>query len=366
MASGRPTMPPLPLLRAVDRFRGALAVLHRKVVPGHIALMEMMTSGWLAQAIATAAELGIADELARGPRQGAELAAAVGADEDALHRLLRLLISHGIFARRRDGAYRLTPQAQALRRDAPVSLRDAFLFFGSAQHRAHWSHLTDAVRSGLPVGPALNGMPFFDYVQTDRELGELFDNAMTSISTLALEPLLAAYDFGRYDTVVDIGGGHGSLLAEILRRAPRTRGVLFDLPEVVADAAPYLAERGVTDRCSVTAGSFFEAVPEDGDAYLLKHIIHDWPEDEADRILRTLRATMRPDSRLLLVELVLPEHDRPHPGKYIDIEMLVNAGGRERTEQEYRELLARNGFTLLRVVPTVSPDNILEACPADR
>ncbi|WP_067840769.1 methyltransferase [Nocardia lijiangensis] len=365
MAYGRTPMPPLPLLHAVERFRGALAVLHRKLVPGHIALMEMMTSGWLAQAIATAAELGIADELARGPRQGAELAAAVDADEDALHRLLRLLISHGIFARRRDGAYRLTPQARALCRDAPVSLRDAFLFFGSAQHRGHWSHLTDAVRTGLPVGPALNGMPFFEYVQTDRELGELFDNAMTSISTLALEPLLAAHDFTRYDTIVDVGGGHGSLLAEILRRAPRSRGVLYDLPEVVVDAAPGLAARGVTDRCTVTAGSFFEAVPEGGDAYLLKHIIHDWPEKEAGQILRTLHAAMRPDARLLLVELVLPEHNRPHPGKYIDIEMLVNAGGRERTESEYRDLLARYGFTLLRVIPTVSPDNILEARPAD-
>ncbi|MGV9817693.1 methyltransferase [Nocardia xishanensis] len=366
MAYGRTTMPPLPLLRAVERFRAALAVLHRKTVPGHIALMEMMTSGWLAQAIAAAAELGVADELAHGPRQGAELAAAVGADEDALHRLLRLLISHGIFAQRRDGAYRLTPQARALCRDAPVSLRDASLFFGSAQHRGHWSHLTDAVRTGSPVRTGVNGMPFFDYVQTDRELGELFDNAMTSISTLALEPLLAAHDFARYDTIVDVGGGRGSLLAEILRRAPRSRGILFDLPEVVADAAPDLAERGVTDRCTVTAGSFFESVPEGGDAYLLKHIIHDWPEPDAGRILRALRGVMRPDARLLLVELVLPEHDRPHPGKYIDIEMLVNAGGRERSESEYRDLLARYGFTLLRVIPTASPDNILEACPADR
>jgi hypothetical protein len=254
--------------------------------------------------------------------------------------------------------------ARALRKDANVSLRDAVLFFGSPAHRNHWSHLVDAVRTGEPVGEKLNGMPFFDYIQHDRELGELFDRAMTSIGSLALEPLFAAYDFGRYETLIDVGGGEGTLLTEILRRAPRSRGVLFDLPEVVAAAPTRLAELGLADRCAVEGGSFFDSVPKGGDAYILKHILHDWAEPEAGRILRTVRTAMDPDARLLIVELVVPEHTAPHPSKFIDLEMLVNAGGRERTEAEYRDFLARHGFTLTKRVPTASPDNVLEARPS--
>ncbi|MEU7765552.1 methyltransferase [Nocardia sp. NPDC049190] len=364
MASDRPRIPPRPLVRAIESVRAVLAVVFRKLVPGHIALMELMAAGWISQAIHAAASLQIADELAAGPRTNAELAAAVGADQDALRRLLRLLISYGIFTQRADGRYALTPMAQALRRDAEVSLRDAMLFFGSTGHRNHWSHLVDAVRTGRPVGEKLYGMSFFDYVRHDRELGELFDRAMTSINTLAMEPLLAAYDFGRHATIVDVGGGEGALLTEILRRAPHSHGILFDLPEVVASAPTRFTELGLADRCTVEGGSFFDTVPQGGDAYILKHIVHDWAEPEASRILRTVRAAMAPDARLLIIELVVPEHTAPHPSKFIDLEMLVNVGGRERTESEYRDLLARHGFTLTRLVPTISPDNVLVAVPS--
>lgn len=364
MASDRPRIPPLPLVRAVESVRAAMAVAFRKLVPGHLALMELIAAGWITQAIHAAAALGVADALAAGPRRGADLAAAVGADEQALRRLLRLLISHGIFTQRRDGRYALTPMARALCRDSDVSLRDAVLFFGSPGHRNHWTHLVDAVRTGEPVGVKLDGMPFFEYVKHDRELGELFDRAMTSIGTLSMESLLAAYDFGRYETLVDVGGGEGALLTEILRRAPRSRGILFDLPEVVAAAPARLAALGLADRCAVQGGSFFDSVPRGADAYVLKHILHDWAEPDAGRILRTVRAAMPPHGRLLLVELVVPEHTAPHPSKYIDLEMLVNAGGRERTEAEYRDFLARHGFTLIQRVPTASPDNVLEARPS--
>ncbi|MFI9403521.1 methyltransferase [Nocardia sp. NPDC052316] len=363
MAPEHPRMPPPALVRAVELVRNGLSVAYRKLVPGQLAVMELLAAGWLTQAIHAAAELGIADALADGPRSGAELARTVGADEDALHRLLRLLISHGIFTRRRDGRYALTSMARALQRDSDVTLRDAALFFGSPIHRDNWSHLVDAVRTGKPVGEALHGMSFFEHARTDRELGTLFDNAMTSIGSLSLTPLLAAYDFGTFDTLVDVGGGEGALLTEILRRAPRSTGILFDLPEVLASAPGRLAELGLTDRCAIEAGSFFDAVPQGGDAYLLKHILHDWTEDDAGRILTTVRAAMKPDARLVIIELVVPEHTRPHPGKFIDLEMLVNTGGRERTAEEYRKFLARYGFELTRVIPTVSPDNILEAEP---
>ncbi|MGW0179570.1 methyltransferase [Nocardia sp. NPDC003345] len=352
--------PPRAVVRAVARIRDALPVLHRRMAPGHFALLEMMAAGWLAQAIHAAAVLDIAGALAEGPRDGADLADAVGADEDALHRLLRLLAGHGIFIRRRDGRYALTPPAQALRADAPVSLRDAVLFYGSAEHRDRWTHLADAVRTGRPAIPADT---FFTRIRDDRALGEMFERAMVSIDGLGQEPVLAAHDFARYRSVVDIGGGRGALLSAILRRVPGCRGVLFDLPEVVAGAPERMPEAGPGGRCGVVAGSFFDSVPAGADAYLLKHILHDWPDDRAVRILRTVRAAMSPAARLLLIELVLPEHDRPHPGNYIDLEMLVNTGGRERTEAQYRELLARAGFRLISCTPTLSPENILEAVP---
>ncbi|MEV6430340.1 methyltransferase [Nocardia sp. NPDC051463] len=364
MASNRSKVPPQALLRVIEFARNSMAGLHRRLVPGHIALLEMIVAGFLTQAIHAAAALGVADALADGPRSGTELASATGANEDALHRLLRLLTSHGIFARRSDGKYTLTPMAQALRRDANVSLRDTVLFFGSTMHRNHWTHLVDAVRTGETVGTDLDGMSFFDYVRKDRELGGLFDRAMTSISTLAIEPLFAAYDFGRHRTIVDVGGGQGTLLTEILSRTPTAHGILFDLPEVVASAPARLAELGLSDRCTVESGSFFEMVPSGGDAYILKHIIHDWSDDKAEQILRTLREQMPEDATLLLIELVLPEDNRPHPGKFIDLEMLINVGGRERTEDQYRDFLAASGFTLVRRIPTAAPDNILEVRPS--
>ncbi|WP_227980541.1 methyltransferase [Nocardia spumae] len=358
-----PKSPPLPLVRAVETVRYALSEAYRRLAPGPLSLMELLAAGWLTQAIHAAAALGIADELARGPLPGSELARRVEADEDALRRLLRLLISHGIFTQRRDGRYALTAPARALCRDSPASLRDAALFFGSATHRAHWTHVVDAVRTGDPVGQQLDGAPFFEYVRTDRQFGDLFDRAMTSIGSMTTESLFAAYDFGRFTSIVDIGGGQGAMLTEILTRAPHSRGVLFDLPDVAATAAERFAAAGLDGRVEVAPGSFFDTVPEGGDAYLLKHIVHDWPDARAGQILRTVRAAMRPSARLVIVEIVLPQGNRPHPGKYIDLEMLINSGGRERTAADYRKLLADSGFAITRIVDTVSPESVIEARP---
>ncbi|MFI1913586.1 methyltransferase [Nocardia sp. NPDC020380] len=364
MASAAPKVPPLPLVRAVGRFRDGLAALHRRLVPGHIALLELHMMGFLSQSISAAAQLGIADALARGPRQPGELARELGVDEDALRRLLRLLVSFGIFEQRRDGGYQLNRMSQALRGEGAVSLRDLFLFFGSEYHRTHWGHLADAVRTGKSVGPALDGMDFFEYAATNREIGELFDRAMTAVSGLSVDTLLAAYDFGQFGTIVDIGAGQGSLLTDLLRRTPSTRGVVFDLPEVVAELAMQLPDLGLADRLTIETGSFFETAPKGGDAYLLKHIIHDWSDADAERILRTVREAMDPAARLLLIDIVLPEHGRPHVGKFTDLEMLVNATGRERDAHSFGTLLSRSGFTLSRIIPTAGPDSILEAHPA--
>ncbi|WP_336083213.1 methyltransferase [Nocardia sp. SSK8] len=362
MTSTAPKLPPLPVLRALDRVRDLLGGLYRRLVPGHIALLELQIAGFLSQAISAAADLGIADELDAGPRTASQLARALDVDEEGLRRLMRLLVSYQVFGQRRDGAYTLTRMGTALRSDAEVTLRDVARFFGSPFHRSHWSHLSDAVRTGEAVGPAIDGASFFEYAATHREIGDLFDRAMSSVGTLSIEPLLAAYDFGRFDALVDVGGGQGNLLAEILRRHPAAHGTVFDLPGVVDDLTAELAEAGLAARCTVESGSFFEEVPAGADAYLLKHIVHDWSDERAEQILRTVRRAMAPSATLLLIELVLPEHDRPHPGKFIDLEMLVNTdGGHERTETQFRDLLARSGFTLTRTVPTAAPDCVLEA-----
>lgn len=316
---------------------------------------------WSAQAITAAADLGIADALAKGPLTADELAAAVDADAGAVARLLRALMGRGIFRQHRDGRYWLTPLADPLRRDAEVSLAGFARWVGSPQHREHWSRLTEAVRTGRATVPGLRGKPVFDYLADEPELAEIFNDAMTGTSQLAIAPVIAAYDFGSHSTIVDIGGGHGRPLAAILDAAPRSRGVLFDLPHVVAGAPAVLRENGVDDRVRIVEGSFFGAVPEGGDAYLLKGVIHDWSDDDAARILHNVRTAAGPGKYLLLVELVIPGHRHDFPGKWMDLDMLVGTDARERTSAEYGDLLSRAGFELTRVVETASPFSIVEA-----
>jgi O-methyltransferase domain/Dimerisation domain len=359
MASGK--VPPAKVVRAIERVRHHLGRLHQGSVPPAAAMMELIVSAWVAQAITAAADLGVADALATGPLSGDELAARVNADPDALRRLLRALIGRGIFRQRSDGRYELTPLAETLRTGAAVSLAGLARFVGNPQHREHWSHLTGAVRTGKAAVPELRGKPIFEYLADEPELAEIFNEAMTSVSSFAIAPVVAAYDFTPYPTIVDVGGGHGRLLAAILTAAPAARGVLFDLPEVVVGAPPLLEELQVADRVRVVGGSFFDSAPEGGDAYVLKSVIHDWPDDDAMRILRNVRAAARPGARVLLIELVVPEHDRDFMGKWTDIEMLVVAAARERTAAEYGGLLAQAGFQLNRVVQTASPISVVEA-----
>ncbi|MFI5775910.1 methyltransferase [Nocardia sp. NPDC051570] len=362
MPVGRTLIPLLPVLTLLGRFRSALASVHRRTVPPPVALIEIVQAGFLAQILCAAAELGVADALADGPLTLEELAIRVGARPDNLRRLLRPLLAEGIFACQGD-TYALNALAQPLRSDAEVSVRAGLRFIGDPKQGALWGLLPSAVRTGESAARRLYGMPFFDYIQTDRELGELFDEAMTEFSAAALEPTLAAYDFSRFATVVDIAGGQGRLLTEILARTPGARGVLFDLPEVVAPVPALLAERGLADRCTVVTGSFFEQAPAGGDAYILKHVIHDWPDEQAERILGTVRAAMTDSARLLLIEMVLADDPRRDFNTMLDLEMLLTSGGRERTEQGYRELLAANGFELVRRIRTASMDDILEARP---
>ena len=354
-------VPPAKAVRAVEVARHHLSRVYRGTAPPQAAMLDLITGAWVAQAVTAAADLRVADALANGPLSAEELAKAVSAEADTVSRLLRALIGRGVFRQRRDGRYELNPLADTLRRDADVSMAGMARFVGSPQHREHWSHLTDAVRTGRAVIPELRGKPAFEYLADQPELAEIFNQAMTSISEFSIAPVIAAYDFSPHRTVVDVGGGHGRLLAAILDATPGSHGVLFDLPQVVAGAPALLRQHHVVDRVRVVEGSFFETVPGGGDAYVLKSIIHDWPDDDAVHILRNVRDGAGTGKKVLLVELVIPQHNRDFAGNWTDLEMLIGAAARERTAAEYARLFDRAGFQLNRVVETASPFSVVEA-----
>ncbi|ALG08362.1 methyltransferase [Kibdelosporangium phytohabitans] len=326
-------------------------------------LMEMVVGGCTAQAIYTAAKLGVADVLAEGPRTADEIAAEVGANPDGTYRLLRALTTRSIFAEQPGKRFTLTPMADALRSDAPNSVRALVLMAGHPITWETWGELTHSVVTGEPAFWKLRGMRVFEYLARDEEYADLFNQAMTFSSNIETPTILDAYDFSRFGTIVDVGGGQGRLLAAILQAAPNANGILFDMESVTASAPPVLAEAGVADRCVIHSGSFFDTIPTGGDAYVLKHVLHDWPRDKALEILRSVRASVGEHGELLLLALVLPDDDSPHLGKLVDLDLLLEFGGRHRTTEEYRELLAAAGFELRRVVPTAGAASVVEAVP---
>jgi hypothetical protein len=353
-------MPPATVVRILERARHLLGRAHQRSVPAAGAMMEMILWAWRVQGISVAAELRVADALADGPLTGDELARRVGADPDALARLMRALISEGIFRRRRDGRFALNALGETLRTDAPMSMAGMARMVGHPHYREHWSGLVDAVRTGEAYPPKLRGMGSWEWLETQPEFAAVFNDAMTSVSEFAVAPVIAAYDFAPFSTIIDVGGGHGRLLAAILDATPGVRGVLYDLPEVVEGAPELLTKHGVAERVKVEAGSFFDAVPAGGDAYVLKNVIHDWPDAESLTILRNIRTAAEPGTTLLLVEFVIPDHDREFIGKWADMEMLVQVAARERTADEYRKLYQQAGFQMTRVVPTAGPISLIE------
>lgn len=360
-AEKSPKLPPARVARVVDAIRRRLRRAEQKMVPPPVAVLDLMTGAWVARAIYTAAKFGIADVLSAGPQSAETIAGKVGANPDAVHRLLRMLASRGVFTERADGRYALTPMADALRVEAPASVRGVVLFFGHPYHWEHWGHLPYSVQTGLPSTDALRGKPIFEWLEEEPEFAAVFNEAMTSVSNTEIEPVVASYDFSGFNTIVDVGGGHGRLLAACLRKAPQARGILFDAQSVVDGAQPILDAAGVSDRCAVVGGSFFESVPTGGDAYVLKHIVHDWDESKVLEILRNVRRAMATGSKLLVIETVIPDDDREHLSKLLDLEMLVAGTGRERTAAEYAELLGKAGFRNMRVIPTVGPASVVES-----
>jgi hypothetical protein len=332
-----------------------------KAVPPHVELIQMGTAGWVSRVTYAAARLGLADHLAGGPKSSEELAGPLSAHPPSLHRLMRTLASLGILTERGDRRFALTPLGEALKTGAPGSARASLLTLGSPWFNSAFDHIVHSVQTGETGFEKSQGMPVFDYLAQHPEDASLFSETMIGIHGEEPAAVADAYDFSAFSTVVDVGGSTGNLLSAILARHPEPRGILFDRPHVVTDAPALLAARGVADRVTIEAGSFFETIPVGGDAYILSHIIHDWSEEQCLTILGHVRGAMRPAGRLLVVEMVLPAGDKPHLGKLLDIVMLVLPGGQERTEEEYRTLLGKGGFRLTRVVPTDSAASVVEA-----
>src|SRR6185436_10318840 len=351
-------IPPARVVRIVERFRHYLYRLHQRSAPAAAAVFELVSGAWVAQAVQVAAELRIADALTEEPLHLEALADRVGADPDALRRLMRALISRGVFRQRRDGRYDLTALANALRSDAQFSMYQWARVVGSPQHREHWSLLLESVKSGKATLPQLRGKEAFEYLRDEPELAEALHDAMTTLTDLAAVTVVATYDFGRYRTIVDVGGGQGGLLATILAATPNARGVVYDLPEVAAGAPALLRRRGVEDRVRVEGGSFFVSVPAGGVAYVLKAVIHDWPDEQAVAILRSVHAAAGGDATVLLIEAVLPEDNHDYPGNWADLEMQLLASSREHPADEHRDLLGQAGLRMTRVVQTASPFSV--------
>ena len=323
-------------------------------------LMQMLFGGLMQQSISVAAKLGIADLLANQPLSAAELAGKTETHEPSLYRVMRMLASVGIFSETNNRKFELTPLACLLRSDVPNSMRDVAVMQGEAWNCRNTIELMHSVRTGATGQENAHGMGLFEYLARHPEGGEIFSRAMTNLSRAVVPAVVEAYDFSGIGRLVDVAGGHGLLLAGILKANPQVQGVLFDQPSVIEGAGGLLEKEGVSDRVELAQGDFFESVPAGADAYILKHIIHDWDDESSVRILRKIGSAMGESGKVLIVEMVVPEGNESSPSKVMDVQMLVATGGKERTESEYKGLLESSGFRLSKIVPTKSPFSVIE------
>jgi hypothetical protein len=315
-------------------------------------LGRMIGGFHVTQLIGSAARLGLADRLREGPRSSEEVAVSIGAHEPSMHRFLRALVEIGVLCEEKGGRFGLTGMGRLLQSDMPGSLRPVAMVYGGPFYQA-WGSLLESVMTGETAFERVFGAPLFGYLALHPDLGVAFDRTMASLSATMAAQIAAAYDFSGMKRVVDVGGGHGELLGAVLKANAGLSGVLFDQPAVISGARRWLEAEGLSGRCAVVSGDFFDSVPEGGDAYLLKWIIHDWDDERAITILRNCRRAMAEHARLLVMEVVLPDKIVPAPlGTGNDMHMMVVTGGRERTASEYDALFAATGFRLSRIVPT--------------
>jgi hypothetical protein len=326
-------------------------------------LLGLINGFQVTQAIHVASTLGIADQLKDGPRSAEELAPLTQSHAGALYRLLRALAAVGVFKEDENRKFALTPMGDCLRTDSATPIGAWAEYAGSPYVWRSWGHLRHSIQTGENAFQSLNDQDIWSYRADRPAEGAVFDRAMTELSRGSAEAVIAAYDFSAFHHVVDVGGGRGLMLAAILAAHPQLQGTLFDQPGVVASAKPVLEAHRITSRCRTVGGSFFEAVPEGGDAYLMRVVIHDWNDDEAIVILKTCRRAMRETAKLLLIERIITPSNEMPAAKFMDLNMLVLPGGRERTLEEFSDLFERSGFDLTRVVPA-GRINVIEARPS--
>jgi hypothetical protein len=331
--------------------------------PLGVQLNHLITGSWIAQAIRVAAELRIADLLADGPSSVCDLAAATGTHARTLSRLLRALASVGLFTHAEPDTFGRTPISDLLQADAPGSLREMVLWRCGDTQWSTWGQLQHSIRTGTPAFEQVHGVPLWEYFAQQPAVGATFHAAMTSSIAEIAAAVVATYDFSEFSTLVDVGGGRGGMLIAILRANPGLRGILFDLPQVVEGAKQAAGAAGLLERCDLVGGDMFEAVPRGGDAYVLSRLVHDWDDERSVAILKNCRRAAGPHTKVLVVETILPPGDTPSFGKLLDLQMLVDHGGQERTEAEYRALYEAARFRIARVIPTRSAVSVIEGVP---
>jgi hypothetical protein len=332
-------------------------------MPAHVQLIQMGVAIWQARAVYAAAELGLADLLAKGERSTEDLARETGTHAPSLYRLLRALATCGIVTETARNRFACTMLGNALRDGAPGAARATILTIAGSWQWKAWDHFLHALRTGESGIQAAFGKNLFAFLADEPVHSARFNEAMVGMHGAVAPAVVAACDFSRFRSIVDVGGGKGALLAAILKAHPALRGVLFDLPETRSDAGDYLAAAGLGTRCAFQAGDFFEAVPAGHDAYLLAHVLHDWNDDQSTAILRKCREAIPADGRLLIIEAVLPDGNTPHHGKLMDLLMLTVTGGVERGADQFASLLTRSGFRLAKIHATTTHQSVIEAVP---
>jgi hypothetical protein len=329
--------------------------------PPQVAMFQIMNGMWVSQIASAFAQLAIADFIATGIFEVDALAEEASADPSALYRLLRAAATIGLCVETSPKRFALTPVGETLRTNRPGSMRDILLAETAPGHWLPWGRLVDSVRTGKPMTTETLGMDAWDYYAKNAEEGHCFARGMSNLSAVASEQVLAVYDPGDVKRVVDVGGSEGMMLRGLLRRVAEAHGVLFDRADIIHFARHAIAESGFADRVELIGGDFFKEVPKGGDLYIVKHILHDWNDAQCDVILKNIHVAAAPGSRLMIVEMLLPDQPQPSPVTLMDINMMVMVGGRERTVADFHAMLSRCGYTLDRVVPTTGMFNVLEA-----
>jgi ubiquinone/menaquinone biosynthesis C-methylase UbiE len=324
-------------------------------------MMQLITGFWTSCCIYSAAKLDIADKLAQRPQCASQLAESTHSHAPSLNRVMRALVSSGIFSKNEKGEFYNNVLSETLRGDVPGSMK-AMAIAQLGDHYDAWGNLIYSIKTGKTAFDQVEGMPVWKYYEMHPEEGQNFMHAMTGLTGAVIKNVIPEYDFSSMNTIVDVGGGNGALLMAVLKTAPQAKGIVFDEEYVVEKTNIELAKKGFGDRCSTVAGSFFDFVPKDADGYLMKMVLHDWNDEQSLQILANCQKAMKAGSKLLVIESVIPEEDTPHPGKYMDINMLAMTGGMERTEKEFAALFQKSGLKLSRVIHTHSPlFSIIEA-----